>query len=59
MNGKNWNSKTKQWSRVVRPAIKQKAAQAEKLQAQGKSREQIAKVLGLSKSRISELLKKW
>lgn len=57
MNGKNWKSKKRQWTDVVRPETKQKAAQAASLKRQGKSVFEIAKKLNLSPSRIYELLR--
>ena len=57
MNGKNWNSKKKEWSPVVKNETKEKAVQAKKMKSKGISVEKIAQNLNLSKSRIYELLK--
>lgn len=57
MAGKNWNSKTGEWSDVVRPETKELAARAQELHKEGNSIANIAKLLGKSQSRIRELLK--
>lgn len=53
----NWNSDTHQWSDVVRPGTKAKAAHARAMRRAGKSVATIAVTLDLSKSRIYELLR--
>jgi DNA invertase Pin-like site-specific DNA recombinase len=58
MAGKNWHSGTKSWSLVVKEETKKKAAQAISMRKQGKTVEEIAKALKLSKSRIYEYLRK-
>ncbi|HZH16232.1 MAG TPA: hypothetical protein VE057_17920 [Archangium sp.] len=57
MPGKNWNSKTRVWSDVVRPETKARAARAQELRNAGVSVAAIAKELGLRASRVYELLK--
>ena len=57
MNGKNWNSKTKQHTQVVRKETIEKAKSASKLKDRLMSVAEIAKVMKLSESRIRELLK--
>lgn len=57
MTGKNWKSKERKWSDLVKPETKQKAALAASMKRQGKSIEEIAKKLNLSRSRIYELLR--
>lgn len=57
MAGKNWNSKRGTWTPVNRPETKALAARAALLRAQGKTLGEIAKELGRSVSRVSELLK--
>ncbi|WNG44236.1 helix-turn-helix domain-containing protein [Archangium minus] len=57
MPGKNWNSKTREWSDVVRPETKEKAARAHEMRNAGNSIAKIAKTLGVSNSRVYELLR--
>lgn len=57
MAGKNWKSKQCEWTDLVKPETKEKAAQAASLKRQGKSVPEIAKKLKLSTSRIYELLR--
>ena len=57
MGGKNWKSKQREWTDLVKPEAKEKAAQAANLKNQGKSVSEIAKKLKLSTSRIYELLR--
>ena len=57
MAGKNWDSKSRTWSGLVRPETKAKAERAALLKKQGKSIEEIAKVMNLSPSRIREYLR--
>jgi hypothetical protein len=57
MPGKNWNSKTREWSNVVRPETKAKAARAQEMRNAGNPVAEIAKALGVSKSRVYELLR--
>lgn len=57
MAGKNWNSKTQTWSQVVKPETKAKAQKAQELRSQGKNIQTIANEMGLSPSRIRELLR--
>lgn len=58
MAGKNWDSRRRKWTDLVRPETKAKAARAAELKRQGYSVREIAEKLGLSRSRIYELLKK-
>jgi transposase len=57
MAGKNWKSKTRSWSDTVHEETKDKARQAIKMKAAGKSVKEIAKALDLSVSRIYEYLR--
>jgi hypothetical protein len=57
MPGKNWNSKAREWSDVVRPETKANAARAQVMRIAGISVAKIAKALDLSKSRVYELLR--
>ena len=57
MSGKNWNSKTREWSDVVRPKTKERAARAQVMRNAGNSVAKIAKALGKSTSRVYELLR--
>ncbi|MCK8503691.1 helix-turn-helix domain-containing protein [Myxococcus fulvus] len=57
MPGKNWNSKTREYSDVVNPETKENAARAQKMREAGVSVAEIAQALGLSKSRVYELLR--
>jgi hypothetical protein len=58
MQGKNWNSKTGEWSDIVRPETKENAALAQEMRKAGDSIAKIAKALGKSESRIREYLRK-
>ena len=55
--GKNWNSKTKQWTEIKSIQKQDLANKAKKLRIQGCSIPKIAKSFGLSKSRIYQYLK--
>ncbi len=57
MAGKNWHSKDRTFREVVRVPTKEKARRAHALRAKGKDVSEIADELGLSKSRIYELLR--
>lgn len=57
MAGRNWNSKTKEWTELVKSETKEKAKKAQQLKASGKSVEAIANMMGLSESRIREYLR--
>ena len=57
MAGKNWQSKQRLWTDLVKPETKQKAVQAARLKKLGKSVKEIADEMELSKSRIYELLR--
>ena len=57
MTGKNWYSKKKSWSDLVHDETKDNAKKAAKLRSAGKPVKDIAKALGLSKSRIYEYLR--
>ncbi len=58
MTGKNWNSKSGTYSNIKGDEILKKSKRAQELRSKGISVAQIAKQLGLSKSRIYEYLKK-
>ena len=58
MDGKNWNSKTGTYTNIKEEKILNKSKRAQELKSKGFSVVQIAKELGLSKSRIYEYLKK-
>ncbi|WP_163787349.1 hypothetical protein [Myxococcus vastator] len=57
MSGKNWNSKTREWSDVVRPETKARAERAQEMRKEGNSIAKIAKALGVSETRVRELLR--
>jgi orotate phosphoribosyltransferase-like protein len=57
MAGKNWNSKTKQHTDVVKLETIANAKKAVKLKEKGLTVAQISEEMGLSKSRIYEYLK--
>lgn len=57
MSGKNWHSKTRSWSDLVRKDTKDKAKDAARLRRAGKSVKEIAATLNLSTSRIYEYLR--
>ena len=54
--GKNWNSKTKQFTEIKSIEKQDLANKAKKLRIQGFSVSEIAKSFGLSKSRIYQYL---
>lgn len=56
--GKNWNSKTGVYTDVIGDETIAKSKKAQELKNQGLSVSDIAIKLGLSKSRIYELLRK-
>jgi predicted transcriptional regulator len=58
MTGKNWNSKSGIYTNIKGDEIINKSKRAQELKSKGISVVQIAKELGLSKSRIYEYLKK-
>jgi predicted transcriptional regulator len=58
MAGKNWNSKSGSYSDIISDEILNKSKRAQELYLKGIKVEEIAKELGLSKSRIYEYLKK-
>ncbi len=58
MIGKNWNSKSGTYSEIKGVEIINKSKLAQEFRAKGIPVAQIAKELGLSKSRIYEYLKK-
>ncbi len=58
MTGKNWTSKQREWTELVKPETKQRAALALRMKIQGKSVREIAAKIELSQSRIYELLRK-
>jgi predicted transcriptional regulator len=58
MGGKNWNSKTGTYTNIKGEEILSKSKRARELTSKGIPATQIAKELGLSKSRIYEYLKK-
>ena len=58
MTGKNWNSKSGVYSDIKGDEILKKSKLVQELRAKGIPVAQIAKELGLSKSRIYEYLKK-
>lgn len=55
--GKNWNSKTKEWTPVVGEDTKALAKRVVDMKASGNSNKNIARLLKLSESRVRELLK--
>jgi DNA invertase Pin-like site-specific DNA recombinase len=57
MTGKNWNSKTQEWTSIKGPEAQEKAQKAFDLRSQGLSVKEIAKALNLSKSRVYEYLR--
>lgn len=57
MRGKNWNSKTGEYSELVNCETVNKAKNAQELRSKGHSVADIAKKLGLSTSRIYEYLR--
>lgn len=58
MAGKNWNSKSGTYTNIIGQEILNKSKRAQELYLKGIKVEEIAKELGLSKSRIYEYLKK-
>ncbi|NVK73081.1 MAG: hypothetical protein HWE24_06335 [Oceanospirillaceae bacterium] len=57
MRGKNWNSKTGEYSELVKSETLKKAKKAQELRSNGQSVADIAKILGLSTGRIYEYLR--
>lgn len=57
MRGKNWNSKTQQWTDLVNKKTKDKAKEALRLRKSGKKVSEIAKKLKLSVPRIYQYLR--
>ena len=57
MMGKNWNSKTGEYSDLVGQKTISNAEQSKKMKSQGYSVKEIAEKLGLSSSRIYEYLR--
>lgn len=55
--GKNWNSRTKQWTEIKSIEKQDLAKKAKKLRIQGYSVSEIANSFGLSKTRIYEYLR--
>lgn len=58
MAGKNWNSRSGTYTNIISEEILNKSKRAHELYSKGIKVEEIAKELGLSKSRIYEYLKK-
>jgi predicted transcriptional regulator len=58
MAGKNWNSRSGTYTNIISEKILNKSKRAQELRSNKISVDQIAKELGLSKSRIYEYLKK-
>ncbi len=58
MAGKNWNSRSGTYTNIISEEILNKSKRAQELRSNKISVDQIAKELGLSKSRIYEYLKK-
>ena len=58
MAGKNWNSRSGTYTNIISEEILNKSKRAQELYSKGIKLEEIAKELGLSKSRIYEYLKK-
>ena len=58
MAGKNWNSRSGNYTNIISEEILNKSKRAQELKSKGFSVVEIAKELGLSKSRIYEYLKK-
>lgn len=58
MTGKNWNSRSGTYTNIISEEILNKSKRAQELYSKGIKVEEIAKELGLSKSRIYEYLKK-
>ncbi len=57
MPGKNWNSKTREWTDIVGTEANQRAERAREMHKEGNSIAFIAKTLGVSEARIREYLK--
>lgn len=55
--GKNWNSKSKEYTDIIKPDTLNKALTAKKLKQQGSSVQEIADKLNVSKSRVYEYLR--
>ena len=58
MAGKNWNSKSCTYTNIISDEILNKSKRVQELYLKGIKVEEIAKELGLSKSRIYEYQKK-
>jgi predicted transcriptional regulator len=58
MSGKNWNSKSGTYTDIKSEEILNKSKKAQELKTKGLKVVEIAKELGLSKSRIYEYLRK-
>jgi predicted transcriptional regulator len=58
MSGKNWNSKSGTYTDIKSEEILNKSKKAQELTTKGLKVVEIAKELGLSKSRIYEYLRK-
>ena len=58
MAGKNWNSKLRVYTNIIGEETLIKSKKAQELKNKGCSISEIAKSLGLSKSRIYEYLRK-
>jgi len=58
MAGKNWNSKLRVYTNIIGEETLIKSKKAQELKNKGCSVSEIAKNLGLSKSRIYEYLRK-
>jgi predicted transcriptional regulator len=57
MTGKNWNSKTREWTSIKGPEAQEKAKKPHNLRRQGLSVKEIAESLNLSKGRIYQYLR--
>ena len=57
MPGKNWNSKTGEWTNIVGTEANQRAERAREMHKEGNSIAFIAKTLGVSEARVREYLK--
>lgn len=58
MAGKNWNSRSGTYTNILSEEILNKSKRSQELYSKGIKVKEIAKELGLSKSRIYEYLKK-
>lgn len=57
MAGKNWNSKTKEWTSIKGPKAQERAEKANDLRRRGLSVKEIAECLNLGKGRVYEYLR--